>query len=238
MSRAQRFRSRRALIAPLLAGLLAGCEAQVEPVPLDGDDPAPVAAAGADAQPPAAAAATLIEEALPEIDAAAAAGTNDAVGGGSTTAPPAANAAALTSPSPLASLATDTPPNVAAATRLAEAARLKLAASDEAGALDALERAIAIDPNNPYAYFFLAQTHLQTRTYDQAVVFAERAAGLSSGRSPEWTSRAWTLQGNAFESAGRFGDARQAYLKAVRAAPNNLAAAVGLARVGGASETP
>jgi tetratricopeptide (TPR) repeat protein len=234
MPPAQRFPCRRALIALPFAGLLAACGARVETLPLDGDDPAPAAAEAAP-QAPADAAATLFDEALPEIDPTAAADT--AVGGGSTTAPAAAAGAALTSPSPLASLGADTPPNVAAATRLAESARVKLAASDEGGALELLERAIAIDPNNPYAYYFLAEVHLHTRTYDQAIAFAERAASLS-GRSADWTSRAWALQGNAFEAAGRFGDARQAYLRAVRAAPGNLAAAVGLVRVGGGSETP
>lgn len=235
MPTAQRFPARRALIALPLAGLLAACTPYIEPLPLEGDEDAPPAAAAAP-QGPAEAAATLFEEALPEIDPTAPAG--DTIGGGSTTAPPAPAAAALTTPSPLASIAADTPPNVAAATRLSDAARLKLAASDEAAALELLERAIAIDPNNAYAYYFLAQTHLQTRTYDQAIAFAERAAGLSSSRSADWTSRAWALQGNAFEAAGRFGDARQAYLRAVRAAPGNAAAKVGLGRVGGGTELP
>jgi len=92
---------------------------------------------------------------------------------------------------------------------------------------------LAVDPNNAFAYFFLAQLHLHTHSYDQAIAFADRAAGLSANTSPEWTSRAWALQGNAYEAAGRFADARQAYLRAVRASPNNLAAAVGLARTGG-----
>ena len=101
-----------------------------------------------------------------------------------------------------------------------------------ARALDQFERAIAIDPGNPYAYYYLAELHFVHHTYDQAIAFADRAASLSDARAPDWASRAYTLQGNAFEAAGRFADARGAYARAIQAAPGNLAAQVGLARVG------
>ena len=231
---------RRVLIGPALAFALAACGARVAPVPLDGDadapPPPPVVAADEQAPP---AADTLTEEALPELTAPDPAAGPPAEG---TAAPPAAPAGAPAElnpaiPSPLASIGPGTAPNVAAATRLADAARTRLAAGDDAAALEQLERAIAVDPNNAYAYFFLAQLHLHTHSYGQAIAFADRAATLSAATSPEWTSRAWCLQGNAYEAAGRFADARQAYLRAVRAAPNNLAAQVGLARIGG-SATP
>lgn len=128
-----------------------------------------------------------------------------------------------------------TAPNVAAATRLVEAGRARMAAGDYGAALEQFERAIAIDPGNSYAYYYLAELHFLHRTYDQAIAFADRAAGLSENRTPEWASRAYALQGNAFEAAGRFADARDAYTRAIRAAPGNLAAQVGLARVGAAN---
>jgi len=126
----------------------------------------------------------------------------------------------------------NTAPNVAAATRLADAGRARMAAGDYGAALEQLERAIAIDPDNPYAYYYLAELHFVHHTYDQAIAFADRAATLSDVRAPQWASRAYTLQGNAFEAAGRFADAREAYTRAIQAAPNNLAAQVGLGRVG------
>ena len=98
------------------------------------------------------------------------------------------------------------------------------------------ERAIAIDSGNPYAYYYLAELHFMHRTYDQAIAFADRAASLTDNRAPEWASRAFTLQGNAFEAAGRFADARGAYTRAIQAAPGNLAAQVGLARVGSTAQ--
>ncbi len=146
-----------------------------------------------------------------------------------------ASAAPLTplgAPSPVDTIRATTPPNVAAATRLADAGRTRLAAGDDAGALEQLERAIATDPNNGYAYFFLAELHLGHRSYDQAIAFAERAASLHAAAAPQWAARAYALQGAAFEAAGRFADARGAYARAVRLAPDNRTAQVGLARLG------
>ncbi len=248
MPSAQRHRPGRLLVLSGLAWALAGCGPRIAPLPLDPEpDAAPVVAAPAKTPAPVVHAQaepvvdSLSEEDLPEItatpvvDAAAppavVAATTHA--DAPTNEHPAWAELSPTTPSPLDSLHPGTAPNVAAATRLADAARIRLAAGDDAAALEQLERAIAIDPNNAFAYFFLAQLHLHTHSYDQAIAFADRAAGLSAAASPEWTSRAWTLQGNAYEAAGRFADARQAYLRAVRAAPNNLAAVVGLARTGG-----
>ncbi len=240
---------------PVVAGLillltgLAACAPQRQPLPLDPDggpplvvEPPPRAVADEPEAAAVEAGTGLIEEALlPEEPVTAA-----------TTPTPPAGAAAMgtvgtgtaasasptpdqwaTAPSPLAALRPGTPPNVAAATRLAEAARLRLTAGDDAVALEQLERAIAIDGSNPYAYFFLATLHLRHRTYDQAIAFADRAASLSEPAAPEWASRAYALQGSAYESVGRFVDARAAYGRAVRAAPANAAAQAGLARVGG-----
>lgn len=223
---------------------LAACGPRLAPLPLDPDPAPPAPVQMHVTAAPAAPVDALTEEDLPEVAATPPpTPTSEPVAspdGNPLPAPaPGGDAAAPqispATPSPLDAIGPGTPPNVAAATRLADAARARLAAGDAAAALEQLERAIAIDPNNPFAYFFLAQLHLQTRSYDQAIAFADRAAGLSTGRSPEWTSRAWSLQGNAYEAAGRFADARQAYLRAVRAAPNNLAALVGLARTGGAT---
>lgn len=205
--------------------------------------------AGAVEEPVNAHGAGLHEEELPEFDPTPP--PADLVTSGSTTtadaapgspaaasaAPPPANGFALGAPSPLDTISAATPPNVAAATRLADAARLKLNAGEDGAALEQLERAIAIDSGNGYAYFFLAELHLRHRTYDQAIAFAERSAELNAAQ-PQWASRAYTLQGNAFEAAGRFGDARQAYTRAVRIAPNNLAAASGLARSGAPTPVP
>jgi hypothetical protein len=239
MSAAQRHRFAHRTLLTGLALATASCGPRVEPLPLDTEPPPPPvvahAAPAAVLRPP-----SFSEEDLPEIAATAEPTPTATVPAAAGTTPwgatpsPTAEPKGPTLPSPLDTIRAGTPPNVAAATRLADAARVRMTAGDDAAALEQLERAIAIDPNNPYAYYFLAQLHFRTRSYDQAIAFADRAAALSSATaSAEWTSRACILQGNAYEAAGRFADARQAYLRAVRATPGNLAALAGLARTGG-----
>jgi len=133
----------------------------------------------------------------------------------------------------LAMIQPTTPPHVAAATRLVERGREQLAGGNSDAAIESLERAIAIDPNNPYAYYFLAESHFARGTYDQAVVFADKAALLSARIDPSWLSRSYCLQGRIFEASGRFPDARASYAQALEADGGNRTAREGLARVGG-----
>jgi tetratricopeptide (TPR) repeat protein len=204
--------------------LPAGCAPRHPPLPLD--SPEESAAAAPDSAPAVGeedAVTTIEEEPLPDEGRAAAAPS---------AGEPAADALAVDPPALAQTIDAGTAPNVAAATRLVDAGRARMAAADYGTALELLERAIAVDSENPYAYYYLAELHFIHHTYDQAIAFADRAAGLSEARAPDWASRAYTLQGNAFEAAGRFADARDAYTRAIEAAPGNLAAQVGLARVG------
>jgi tetratricopeptide (TPR) repeat protein len=146
------------------------------------------------------------------------------------------DAAGLAAPSPLATIQPGTPPHVAAATRLADQARLRMAEGDGDGAIELLERAVAVDPANPYAYYFLAELHFSHDAYDQAIHFAERAALLSARASRGWLSRSYGLQGQILEAAGAFTDARAAYGHALQADPGNPIAQAGMARVGGGRE--
>ncbi len=98
-------------------------------------------------------------------------------------------------------------------------------------ALDRFERAVSIDPVNPYGYYFLARLHYLKKNYDQAVAFTSRAAALVPRTDTAWLARIYSLQGAVFEDAGRYPDARKAYQRAVDADPNNLAARVGVARL-------
>ncbi len=124
-----------------------------------------------------------------------------------------------------------TAPNVAAALRLIEDGRKHLNHGEADLALERFERAVAIDPTSAYGYYYLARLHFEKKNYDQAIAFANRAVALSSRSDPVWTSRALTLEGETFEQAGRYADARRAYKEAVQADPNNLAARVGLSRL-------
>ena len=148
--------------------------------------------------------------------------------------PPAAGEPAnLAAPSPLATIQPTTPPHVAAATRLADQARLHMAQGDADGAIELLERAVAVDPANPYAYYFLAEIHFARGAYDQAIHFAERAALLSARAPTAWLSRSYALEGRIFEAAGAFTEARDAYRQALEADGGNAGARAGMARVGG-----
>jgi tetratricopeptide (TPR) repeat protein len=211
----------------LAVGALA-CSARRDAVPLDPSDDAEHAAPSA--QPAVVeedvVTTTIEEEALLDDTA-----VNPAMAGADGALPVEAPALDYT-------IDANTAPNVAAATRLVTAGRTRMQAGDYVGALDQFERAIVIDPGNSYAYYYLAELHFVHHTYDQAIAFADRAASLSAARAPEWASRAYTLQGNAFEAIGRFADARGAYARAIQAAPGNLAAQVGLARVGAPAPQP
>jgi Flp pilus assembly protein TadD len=203
-----------------LALVGAGCTTRPEAVSLGSPDDGPPAPAVAEPSAVEAEAVGTIEEEPLLDDAPIGAGMED--DGVLSVEPPAL----------AETIGATTAPNVAAATRLVDAGRARMAAGDSGAALEQFERAIAIDPQNPYAYYYLAELHFLHRTYDQTIAFAARAASLSDAGAPDWASRAYTLQGNAFEAAGRFADARGAYARAIQAAPGNLAAQVGLARVG------
>ena len=134
-------------------------------------------------------------------------------------------------PSVLANLPPATPPNELAAARLVEEARANLAAHDVDAALDQLERAIAIDATNPYAYYFLGEAHFERGTYAQALAFADRAAALGARTQAPWLARAYALRGKILEKVGRFPEARAAFQQALDTDPRNPAAAEGLRRL-------
>jgi hypothetical protein len=141
-------------------------------------------------------------------------------------------------PSMLSRIDSSTPPNVAAALRLIEEGRTALAEQAYDRALDRFERAVTIDPANAYGYYFLAQLHYDKHDYDQVIAFADKAVVLSSRTDPGLAARAYSLQGAVYEEVGRYPDARAAYHKALSADAQNLAARVGIARLGGEATTP
>lgn len=136
-----------------------------------------------------------------------------------------------TAPSPLATIDAATPPQVAAATRLANEGRTQLSAGRDDAALETLERAISVDPSNAYAYYFLAELHFRNKSYEQAAAFADRAALLSARLDGTWLTRSYALQGQALEATGRLAGARSAYQRALLADRRNQTARTGLDRV-------
>jgi tetratricopeptide (TPR) repeat protein len=138
-------------------------------------------------------------------------------------------------PSPTALLGRGASPQVVAATRLAEEGHGRMQAGDPETALDLLERAVALDPNNAFAYQYLAEAYLDLERYDQALTFADRAAALGRSVPPVWRSRTFAVQGRILETAGNFDRARGAYRKALATDPANNVARAGLERLGDAA---
>jgi len=106
--------------------------------------------------------------------------------------------------------------------------------NDIAAALDRLEKAIRIDPANPYAYYVLAQVHQRAGRLDQAVAFADKAELLFGTSDPVWLSQTLAFKGTVFERAGRYPEAREAYRRAVELVGGNVVGRAGLARLGAA----
>lgn len=131
----------------------------------------------------------------------------------------------------LTKISPQTPPNTVAALRLVEEGRLQMKAGRYDLALERFERAVAIDSTCGYAYYFLADLHRRTESYDQAIGFTGRAIALTASGDPVWLARAYCLQAAIFEQVGRFADARRSYEKALKADPNNHSAAAGVARL-------
>lgn len=127
-----------------------------------------------------------------------------------------------------------TPPSVAAALRCIERGRALFAAGQVAAAREWFERALGLDGNNVYAYYFLARAAIQSSRYDQAQAFVARAVTLSGQAPDPWRSRILALQGQVLEAVGRFPEARQAYRQAAQIDPTNAGARAGLARLSAA----
>lgn len=122
-------------------------------------------------------------------------------------------------------------PQQAGALRCVEQGKSLLAKGERERAREWFERALSLDPNNPYAYYYLARHALLDRRPDQAQAFASRAQALAAALSPRWRAQLEVLQGEIWESVGRFADARRAYHQATEWDPQNPTAQAGLARL-------
>ena len=137
-----------------------------------------------------------------------------------------------TSPS---SIQGDVPSHTAVSLKLTARAETRLAAGEVASAVDDLERALQIDPSNPFAYLGLARARFAGEEYGQAASFATRAGLLFRDR-PYWASESHLLTGQCNEAMGRYGKAEALYQKALEANPGNEEARLLLEELGGAAD--
>jgi tetratricopeptide (TPR) repeat protein len=120
-----------------------------------------------------------------------------------------------------------TPAGRAAALRLTEEGRQRLAAGEPARAIDLLERAIAVDARAPYAYYFLAKAHAELRHAALAQRVLDRAE-QKLANEPYWRSEVYRLRGELLAQEGKTAEAEAAYRRALDAWPGNRAAAEAL----------
>jgi tetratricopeptide (TPR) repeat protein len=120
-----------------------------------------------------------------------------------------------------------TPAGRAAALRLTEEGRQKLAAGEPARAIDLLERAVAVDARVPYPYYFLAKAHAELHHAALAQRFLDRAE-QKLANEPYWRSEVYRLRGELLAQEGKTTEAEAAYRRALDAWPGNRAAAEAL----------
>lgn len=192
--------------------------------------------AGTPSPPPPAAS----PEPSPSATIPAAASSEAAPAATATPAPPDTISAVPTvqiSDVPLApEVAASASPARSASLRTVESARDQIVSGHADEAMRTLSRALAIDPSDPYVYFYLGRAYLMKKDYTQALTFLRRAEiGFSS--DPAWMGETRGFEGAAYEESGRPAEAQVAYKQALESAPNNRIALTGYGRLAAAGYT-
>ena len=129
----------------------------------------------------------------------------------------------------LAKITSNTPPQRAAALRLTEEARKLLEAGDASRALGRLERSIAIDSANGYAYYFLAKAHNKLGRQKESLNFLDVAEARLAGE-PFWLSEVHALRGENFRTLGMTERADASFSKALSINSGNRTATEAMTR--------
>jgi tetratricopeptide (TPR) repeat protein len=132
----------------------------------------------------------------------------------------------------LAKITPTTTPQRAASLHLTEEGRRLLEAGDPVKALSRLEKTIAIDSTNPYAYYFLAKAHFHLGRHQESLKFLDVAESLLAS-NPFWLSEVFALRGDDYRALGAADRADANYAQALRLNPGNRIAADGLGRLQG-----
>ena len=239
-----------AAVATLLIGAAAGgtsfavlIEEDI-PAPSSVASPSPTADAGAaTASPAAGTSSPAALAASPEPSPSAtipATASSDATPAATNTPQPDITGAGPTvqmSDAPLApELAASASPARSASIRAVESARDQIVSGKVDEAIRSLSRGLAIDPTNPYVYFYLGRAYFMKKNYAQALTFLHRAEiGFSS--DPAWMGETRGFEGAAYEESGRPAEAQVAYKHALESAPHNRIALTGYGRLTAAGYT-
>lgn len=123
----------------------------------------------------------------------------------------------------------DTSPERAASLRLSGRGESALEEGRAEEAVDHLERAIQIDPSNPFAYYYFGQARLAQGRPEEALTLLSRAEVLFHDRS-HWLCETLVAMGRILEEMGRVQEAAGCFRRALDADPWSEAAAAGLER--------
>lgn len=122
-------------------------------------------------------------------------------------------------------------PQLVASFRAAAEGRAALQKGDVAGAEDLLERALGLDPANPFSYLYLADVRFRRGNLRQALAFLDQAEIHFRGH-PYWLGEVYARKGLCWERLGSPAEARKAFRRALDSDPSNRASMEGLERLG------
>ncbi len=130
----------------------------------------------------------------------------------------------------LAKITPGTSPQRAVALRLTEEGRKLLEAGDASRALARLERSIAIDSSNGYAYYYLARAHHKLGRQKESLNFLDVAEARLAGE-PFWLAEVHALRGENFRALGMNDRAEASFNKALSINSGNRTASEAMTRV-------
>jgi tetratricopeptide (TPR) repeat protein len=117
-----------------------------------------------------------------------------------------------------------------ASLQLTDQGRQLLASGRWDEAASVFQKAISLYPNNPYAYYYLAQARYLKKDYGRSLPPLGQAELFLSG-DPSWLARVYALRGQVDEALSKPDDARAQYEKALSFDPRNPEAREGLDRI-------
>ncbi|HBQ21475.1 MAG: hypothetical protein A2Z91_04570 [Deltaproteobacteria bacterium GWA2_38_16] len=100
-----------------------------------------------------------------------------------------------------------------ASLRLTEKARTQISPTTYTTAIDTLNKALTIDPQNPFAYYFLAWIYYEKDDYKKSNGFLEKAKQLFSP-FPFWKAKSYELSSLNWE---KLGDKKRAHAQLKKA---------------------
>ena len=93
-----------------------------------------------------------------------------------------------------------------------------------------LSKAIDLDPSNPFAYYFLGETHYQTGEYQLSIALLEKTERLL-GNNTLWRSKTFVLIGSNYEALKNFPKAISFFEMALNSNKHNVIAKDSLDRI-------